>query len=467
MSSPFLRCILAYCCLFPLSLFAQDIQFRVDGLKKPVTVAIGAYYAGIPSILDSARLDSTQPLARFKVQQPLASGQYFLGIPGADPFDIVVHQENTLHFATHAATPLDSFKVLVSAENQGYWYWQKYMRARRNLIEQQQATLNLIRRATKDKAVLDAEAKKIREMEEDMTNFTREQLVKYPNLFFPKLVNATAPTKVLKGIPPFIDDKVNIAYVRYYKSHFWDNFDFRDERLLRSKALPEKIDDWLAINGQPLDTAKRAVDMLVRKVQPYADMRKAAVQHLVQRFEDINLTNGDAMFVHMFDRYLNTATKAGVDTFVWMRMEYKAKIFRPNLIGQKAPEIKLPNHRDSIVSLHGFNAPYTLVYFFSPLCKKCQEITPGFYALTQQYAAKGLKVIAVTTECPKAYWQDYVQKNVPNWTSLRDEARPSPLNELYAISGLPNLYCLDKDKKIVTKRIPWERVQEFLDAWVK
>jgi thiol-disulfide isomerase/thioredoxin len=152
-----------------------------------------------------------------------------------------------------------------------------------------------------------------------------------------------------------------------------------------------------------------------------------------------------------------------------MRLQYKAELFRPNLIGQRAPEFSLPDLNDQPVALKNFKAKYTLLYFYSPLCTRCREVTPDVHALTKNYLAKGLRVLAVTTDCPdKNYWKTYVRQNLGDWTCVLELGKePSELERLYATAQLPNVYFLDENKKIVLKRVPVERLQDFLDAWVK
>lgn len=451
-----------------VSIFAQSysIELYVSNLPTPKRVTFGYYYSGFIYPLDSVLVDTVQRTAHFQGQKTLTNGVYFLRMAGQPPLDFVVNEETQFVFATHYAALEDSFRVKKSVENKGYWAWKADMRGRQRTLQQQKAMIDLVQRATKDKATIAAEWDKIRRVEDEMVEVSRGYATQYPALFFPKLINATLPPRMPKGIPPYKDDQVNMAYVRYFKSHFWDAFDFRDERLLYSYALPDRIDHWLTIHAQPLDTTKRAVDMLIRRAKPYPAVHKAVVQHLVQRFEQPQLSNGDAMLVYLFDRHLPTATAAGTDTATWMRIEYKVNLFRPLLNGLIAPDFQLPNTGDTLRTLSALQAPYTLLYFFSPLCKQCQEITPRLHALLQRYRAKGLQVVAVTTDCPKPYWQNYVKTTLPGWICLRDDRRPSPLNEQYAVSGLPNVYFLDKNRRIVAKRVPWEQVEAFLESWI-
>jgi thiol-disulfide isomerase/thioredoxin len=115
-----------------------------------------------------------------------------------------------------------------------------------------------------------------------------------------------------------------------------------------------------------------------------------------------------------------------------------------------------------MLSLYDFKAKYTLLYFFNPLCSHCMELTPEVYKMTMPYAAKGIRVLAVSTETQPDTWKDYIRKNVPAWTCVADFAEQSPLEKTYATNILPNLLLLDENKKIVIRRLPVQELPNVL-----
>lgn len=462
--------IIFWCAL--ISVFAAgaqgyNIHLQLHGDNKPAQVGLGYYYVGQGFRADSARVDASTGMVHFSDQRSLYKGLHFFILPGQPPLEFIVDNETEMHFATHLSAPEDSFRVVKSTDNAPFFSWRAYTRRRQQELESKRAMFDLVQRATKDREVLDEQRKNMAAIETDIADFTRRQRTKYPALFFSKLVNAALPPEMPASIPLYREKQLNPAYVQHFKNHFWDNYDFADQRLHYSKTLPDKLNSWIGLNGQSVDTLNQALDRMLTHTKPHTKTHQLVLQSLVQRFEDPSVTNGDAVFVHLFDQHFLSAHVAGIDTATWVRIEHKAHLFRPTLTGLTAPEIALPNDRDSLVSLRSFKAKYTMVYFFSPLCKSCQEATPGVYALTQEYAARGLRVLAVTTDGDaKDYWQNYARQTVPDWTCVFDPAKPSKYPDLFATSALPNCFFLDEQKKIVAKRVPIARLKEFLDAWV-
>ncbi len=435
-----------------------------DAKPGPQLIHFGYWYTGTPFLIDSMMVDSLRPIARFKGRKAIEPGLYFFNIKGsATPLEFVVNNEYNLEFSTHAAAPIDSFQVVRSAENEPYFYWRAYRRSREQQIANLRGMTELLQRASRDRQVMQEHAQKIREVRDDIDNNTRKQAIKYPNLFFAKMVNAEPPPEVPPSIEPITPDgRTNPEYMQYFRQHFWDNYDFTDTRMLRTPALARKCDDWLQIQPNVIDSVKSSLNHTMARAQASPEARKALLQLLLTRFDKPSYGGNETMMTYLFDKHMPTATAAGLDTATWMRVQYKADSYRPTLPGMIAPDISLPDTTGNIVSLHGFLAKYTLLYFFSPLCSHCQKITPSIYEQTLAYADKGVKVFAVTTDGQMDVWKKYVASTTPKWTCVADSTASSPIEKVYGTFGLPNLLLLDENKKVLVRRLPLEELPNLL-----
>jgi thiol-disulfide isomerase/thioredoxin len=435
-----------------------------DAPAQPVMVHFGYWYTSTPYIIDSAMVDSLKPQVRFLGKKNLDPGLYFFNIKGmALPLEFVVNNEPEMAFSTYAAAPLDSFKVAQSIENEPYFYWRTYKRTREQRIANIRGTLELLQRATRDRAVLQEQANKIRDTRDEIDNNTRKQPIKYPNLLFSKIVNAELPAQMPPTIEPVLSDgSTNPEFMQYFRDHFWDGYDFTDARLLRTPTLARKCDDWLQIQPNAIDSVKAALDRAMTKAGVLQDTRMALAKLLMERFDKPSYGGNETMLTYLFDKHMPTAKSVGIDTATWMRVQYKADTYRPTLPGQLAPNIQLPDTLGNVISLHEFNARYTLLYFFSPLCAHCQAATPKVYEQTLPYASKGIKVFAVTTDGKMDYWKNYISTTVPQWTCVADPTDPSPIEKRYGTSGLPNILLLDENKKVLVRRLPIEEIPNLL-----
>jgi len=80
----------------------------------------------------------------------------------------------------------------------------------------------------------------------------------------------------------------------------------------------------------------------------------------------------------------------------------------------------------------------------------------------------------VLTEDKKTEWVNYIKdKNIGDWThvyqtkdmekAVADAKRPS-FRQLYDVIQTPTLYLLDKDKRIIGKKLTWKQLNELLET---
>jgi len=286
--------------------------------------------------------------------------------------------------------------------------------------------------------------------------------------FFCMLMEANELPIVPSSIPVRLNNNTNPIYIQYVKDHFWDNFDFNESGLLRTKIFDTKATFFFERLTEPSVAGYiQSVDILAKKSSVNPDMMRNTLRWLVTVFENTKNKIAGNVFVHVFDTYFSSPEENGIDLATFSRIAQKANYFRPTLIGNIASNITLLDENDQPKSLHDFQAKYTLLYFFSPLCDKCRIATPKVIELFKQYEAKGLKGFAVCTDDKKEYWKTYVKENKLPWTNVIDTEADLTVETKYAPNSLPTAFILDKDKKIVGTRIAFEELETSLKALIR
>ena len=91
----------------------------------------------------------------------------------------------------------------------------------------------------------------------------------------------------------------------------------------------------------------------------------------------------------------------------------------------------------------------------------------------------GLKLFALAkeTDGTKKDWTSFIEKNhLSDWSHVyyskeADKARISAnipgYSQLYDVQSFPTLYLLDKDKRIIAKKVSFEQVDEILQYRLK
>ncbi len=118
--------------------------------------------------------------------------------------------------------------------------------------------------------------------------------------------------------------------------------------------------------------------------------------------------------------------------------------------GGMAPEITLPDAKDSSISLSSFKGKVVLVDFWASWCAPCRQSIPSVIKLHNKYKERGFEVVAVSIDDSKADWQKAVKYFKIKYTSLIDVAGwASKAAASYAVEGIPASFLLDRSGKIV------------------
>jgi thiol-disulfide isomerase/thioredoxin len=142
-------------------------------------------------------------------------------------------------------------------------------------------------------------------------------------------------------------------------------------------------------------------------------------------------------------------------------------------VGEPAANLELLDTANNVAPLYNVKAAYTIVAFWDPNCGHCKEEIPrldSFYrAIWKQ---KNIKVYAVMTEYDTDAWKAFINKHqLAEWTHVHHtlkmvkedaEAQRPSFKQLYDITQTPTLYLLDKDKRILAKKLTLEQLNDFL-----
>ena len=180
----------------------------------------------------------------------------------------------------------------------------------------------------------------------------------------------------------------------------------------------------------------------------------------------------DRVFVYISDKYYlsGLATWAQSDTAFMKSIKDRVLHVRNNLIGEKAPELTLFDLQDKTVSLGSIESDYIVLYFFDTDCGHCQKIIPEWKKIydEKKFASKGIKTILVETQIDKKKMSEFAEKyGVKDLQMLYDPYQTTNFRVLYDIYSTPVPYILDKDKKIIAKRIEPTVIADFLEKMLE
>jgi thiol-disulfide isomerase/thioredoxin len=459
---------------------AQTTGYEIKVVFKPFKnqyIYLGHYFGKQYPIIDSAKLDANST-AIFKGKKALPGGVYLVGYPNkAGFFEVLVDKQQRFTVIADSATIKKGISFQNSPDNTLFSSYQQYMAGKGEEISTLRKQLSAAQTKA-DSAKLTRELGKL----DSAVNTYRENLIKKnpKNILSAMLVAMREPELPARLKNPLTKTDSTQAYY-YFKSHYWDGVDFWDGRLAYTTFFEEKLDKYMAELVVPHpDSVIKEIDWMMSYASINEEMTKFLLLKFVNRYLNQKYMYEDAIFVHIFEKYFSQKTYPWLTEAGRKTITDRAYSLMANIMGSPASDIELPDSTGTTRTLYGDSARFTLVCFWDPTCGHCKEVVPK---LDSMYSAKwkvsGMKIFAVAreTDGTKNDWLNFIHEHgLRDWTNVyyskaADKARidsgiPS-YSQLYDVQTFPTLYLLDKDKRIVAKKLTWEQMDEVLQVKMK
>jgi thiol-disulfide isomerase/thioredoxin len=445
-----------------------SIKCSLTGLKSN-TITLGYYFGDQMFKADSTNIDTLFGSFQFPVKK-LHPGQYFVSIKEGKLFDFWIDDNQRSFEIKGDMQRLDSLIAINSPENTVFFDFSRFAKKQDFLIEQANSSFELIRRASKNDRSLMAEfEQKIRDLNIEKSNYAIQLATANPTFRWSKTIKSVQIPIVPTSIPMrTADQKMNPAYFSWIKDHFWDNTNFQDSTLLYNDIWINYFEAYLGkLTPAHPDSLNQNMDLMLSKIPKNGFFYQYLVKHVTQKFELTDWPFADKVFVHMVDTYQNPKNTPWLDQVTLLRLEDKANAHRSNLVGNIAPDLLISDVNEQIIDLKKIESNLILLIFYSPLCHHCQEAMPIIYQSFLDFEAKGLKAIAVNTDKEYEYWKGFVKENNRKWLDVADPTGANSFEKPFSAWNLPVIYLLDKDKRILRKRIKPEQLNELLTTFYR
>jgi len=458
--------------LVPEFIFGQtnrgyEIDITINDLQDS-TVFLAYHLGDKQYIKDTIKLDKTGH-GVVQGQEALPEGIYMIVLPGRKYFEILISTDQ--HF-TVKCTNSDYFNTLKftgSEENSAFVDYQKKWMA---LQQRSGAISKRIQnnRQNNDSLKILGSIQKLQE--ENMKTYLRSVIKANNGNLLATLVNSLLPVDIPEFIVPAGSaNPDSVRWIRNYnynKDHFFDNTDLTDERLLRTPILYARLEAFFTnILIQAPDSINKEIDKLIQKCSGNYKIFQFVSVFLFNHFRESEIMGHDAVLVKLADD-IYLSGKAD-----WVTKEFKEDLrkqidlIRPNLIGKKAENMVMDSYTGIFVSLYDVEKEFTILYFWEPDCGHCKESTPKLKAYYEKPKDYSLEVFAVCTTTDKAKWTKYIEDNKLTWINGWDPQRSSHFDYYYNVQSTPTIYILDKNKKIIAKKLSVDELSSFIDNYRK
>ncbi|XZF15454.1 redoxin domain-containing protein [Chitinophagaceae bacterium MMS25-I14] len=444
------------------------IQLKFTDLKDTMVYLAHYYGKPLPTIYkaDSARFDKNG-VAVLDSKTETLGGIYLLLLSDKKTyFEFLLNNGDDMSITATAKTLPEGLIFKNSPENERFVNYVKFLKT---FGEQQQA---LISKLTGAKTNADSAAvrKTMSDASKALTTYRRDYVKKYPNTLLSSIFDALEVPEVPEGkhLLPNGQPDSTFAY-SYYKSHYWDHFNFHDDRLIHTPVYDAKLDEYMNRLVLPLpDSVIKEGDMLLAKTKGQKELFKYTLWWLTRNAETSKIMGMDQAFVYLVETYYMRGDAYWLDNDALQKYFDRVRNIAPNIIGNVAPELNLQDVNGKMQSLSKVNAKYTLLLFYSPDCGHCIEEVPKIDSVYRAVLKnKGVKIYAVATE-DEGKWKDFIKKNhIEDWIHVADWDRKSDFRSKYDVYSTPVLYLLDDKKIIRGKRIDHSNISSVIEMLEK
>jgi hypothetical protein len=444
-----------------------EINLNINGLRDS-TVFLAYHLGDKQYIKDTIKLDNTGS-AVIKGTESLPQGIYMIVLPGMKYFEMLMSQDQQFSVSCNYNDFFNSLKFTGSEENTAFMDYQK------KWISKQQQASALAKRVQDNKQNPDS-VKLLTEKEKilgnEMKAYLRSVAAENKGNLLSVIVRAMVPIEIPEfKVPPLVRNPDSVKYVmnyNYNKNHFFDNIDFTDDRLIRTPILQAKLNAFFTnVIIQAPDSINKEIDKIMLKCKDNYKMFQFISVFLFNHFRESEIMGHDAVMVKLADDIYLTPKADWVSKEFKEDLRKQIALIRPNLIGKKAENMVMDSYKGIFVSLYDVEKDFTILYFWEPNCGHCKEATPKLKAYYDKPKDYSLEVFAVCTISDKEKWSKYIEDNKLTWINGWDPQRSSHFDFYYNVQSTPLVYILDKNKKIIAKKISVEDISSFIDNYRK
>ena len=170
----------------------------------------------------------------------------------------------------------------------------------------------------------------------------------------------------------------------------------------------------------------------------------------------------EEIYLHFVRRY---AEYDGLTEAEREKYRRQARLCALNRIGEKAADFRFADKRGWMRNLHDIDAELTLLFFSNPGCNACMDI---INVLKEDPVISGLisdgtlAVVNVYIDEDIQTWRSYMPVYPEEWYNGFDPDFVLRENTIYNIRAIPSLYLLDKEKRVILKDAPENRIFQVI-----
>lgn len=439
-----------------------NITIKLDGYTDSIGY-LGNYYGDKLSVADTAVFRSGKII--FRGDEPLKQGIYFFVSQGKKKsFEFFITDDQDFELITAIGGPPSEMKIKGSEENDLFY---AYLTENRNAYNQIKTLQSLIQAFPPENDSITLLKNQIDSLNKASIAFKLELMNENPESMLSLLFNLMREPEV----PEFFSEdrrQDTLSAYLYYRKHYWDNVSLADDRILRTPVFYRKLDRYMndVIPSHP-DSIVTEIDQMMESTAGNTEMSDYLLWYFTNTYETSNVMGYDKVFVHMVDTYFTSTSYEWLHPVVQQNMIDRAAQLSSLLIGAYAPELIMADTNNKFIPLHQVEADYVIIIFWISTCSECSHEVDK---LNELYESSDLdiKIYGINTDTTFSQWKSYINRKELDWVHVNGNiSLTGDYHDIYDIYSTPVIYVLDKDKKIIAKRLSADKIPAILNRQKK
>ena len=233
---------------------------------------------------------------------------------------------------------------------------------------------------------------------------------------------------------------------QYIIDHYFDDISLRDIRILNTRLLKNKLDDYFNnyMSKQTTDVVLQKIDYIIYKTTSgYRDIPQDLVNHEVRDYILWYLYSkyfdNDIIYTHLSDVYFSKLEINNLTENIRNEIVKRADILRKITIGRIAPTFTYIDDEGKQIDLSEIDSKNTVLFFYKPDCQKC---------------IRDKRILGLIKKRQKNLTILHINISEENYSNVSQDIAVQ-----YDIKTTPTIYILDKDKRITAKNIKAEEIE--------
>ena len=269
----------------------------------------------------------------------------------------------------------------------------------------------------------------------------------------------------LPAVPVMITDSV--GRINYLIAHYWENFDFNDTTLIHEPDITEQglVDHLNLFRLTSNEHAANSVIAVLKKAE--AEKTGRMYSYFLETLKEYlylpnSVVRNEEVYI-LVTKYIIDNKKSSLVEIE--NAKYLLNLMMKNRVGEIAADFKYTLSSGEQGSLHKLKSPYTLLFFYDPDCSGCAHsinYMKSAPAILNGIKHGNLKILAFYPDNDIEMWRKHLTDIPTEWINSYDKERTVKDRDMYDLKGMPAIYLLDEDKRIILKGVMIPDVMEFL-----